>query len=220
MRGTCRSGALAALLVTLGAAAPVGSRPITYQFFTTQPGLNFGTIATAEFQYPFVPGDADLSADELLSGQAHFAFEGGETSFNLVTQPEGFDAQELDANGRILFGPEVVNYPGATIGPTGGTIGTNPFGGFDTFGGFWRIVVCGDTDVDEDVDADDSRLLREAIADPAGSSLSQAGDLNCPVTALSFPGCDLIDAVVLRREIEGPDLPPGIGSHCTALSGP
>ena len=72
-----------AVICSIAFAPPSDGRPITYQFFTTDPGPNFGAAAEARFTYPFAPGDDALSADELLTGFARFSSDGGQFIIDL-----------------------------------------------------------------------------------------------------------------------------------------
>jgi hypothetical protein len=74
-------------------------------------------------------------------------------------------------------------------------------------------ILCGDVAITGTIDAADVALLRTALADPAGSLLSQKSEERCPIAG-SQPGCDLVDSVVLQRAILDSALLPGLQSYC------
>ena len=76
--------------------------------------------------------------------------------------------------------------------------------------------VCGDLNDDDLVTALDVALFRAALADPIGAPLTPLAQTRC--TVIDPPSsCDLLDLVVIRRVVEGPDLPPGVAQVCSAL---
>lgn len=119
----------------------------------------------------------------------------------------------LDLTGWTLERAEAISTDGTTIVGWG----TNPTG--DREGWVVRIPqpgeVCGDVDDDAFVDAGDVATLRQHLKDPVGSPLTPGGIAKCNVILPPRP-CDLRDLVVLRRDIEGPLMPPGIAQVCAA----
>lgn len=77
-------------------------------------------------------------------------------------------------------------------------------------------VLCGDVDLDTDIDAADIALLRTHLADPLGVPFSPEVDERCPVILPPASGCDVLDLVVMRRQFEGGGLGPGIAPVCPA----
>jgi hypothetical protein len=66
------------------------------------------------------------------------------------------------------------------------------------------------------VDVDDVSAFQAALADPASSALSPAGQDKC--TVIDPPSsCDAVDLSVIRRVVEGPDFAPGIAPVCAAI---
>ena len=60
-----------------------------------------------------------------------------------------------------------------------------------------------------------AELLCDKLVNPAGLGLSPAGQDKCTVIG-QISDCDILDASVVRRTIEGPDLDPGISQVCAA----
>ena len=80
-----------------------------------------------------------------------------------------------------------------------------------------RAQVCGDIDLDLDVDAVDRSLLREALADPAGAALSAGEASRCSVIG-GASDCDVVDVAVLGRVLAG-EPEPGIQPVCASMNG-
>jgi hypothetical protein len=77
-------------------------------------------------------------------------------------------------------------------------------------------VLCGDLTGDDDLQADDVGPIRDQLADPVGQPLSPGEQSRC--TVIGSPGsCDLLDAVVIRRAVDG--LQPGVSPLCAAAGG-
>ncbi|HTO09720.1 MAG TPA: hypothetical protein VMR86_21900 [Myxococcota bacterium] len=83
-----------------------------------------------------------------------------------------------------------------------------------------RDQVCGDIDLDLDVDATDLALLRAALANPAGAPLPPGGAARCSVIG-GATDCDVVDVAVLKRALSPgpPALPPGVQQVCAAMNG-
>jgi hypothetical protein len=79
-------------------------------------------------------------------------------------------------------------------------------------------ALCGDTEVDETLDAADVTALRARLANPAGAPLTTDGERRCTVIAPTRP-CDVRDSVVLRRRLAESPLAPGISQVCPAALG-
>ena len=75
---------------------------------------------------------------------------------------------------------------------------------------------CGDGDDDGDVDGGDVTTYRAFLADPAGNSIATE---KCTVIGQAS-GCDVLDTTVVRRDVEGPLMPPGVAQVCQASSPP
>lgn len=78
------------------------------------------------------------------------------------------------------------------------------------------LELCGDLTLDGAVGNADIDLLREALA---GAETLELGALErCPTTARSGPApesCDILDLIVLSREIDGGLLGPGTSRDCS-----
>jgi hypothetical protein len=81
-----------------------------------------------------------------------------------------------------------------------------------------RAPVCGDIDLDLDVDNADVALIRAALANPTGAPLSAGGASRCSVIGGAHD-CDMIDVAVIRRALFNPPLGPGIQQVCASVSG-
>jgi hypothetical protein len=83
-----------------------------------------------------------------------------------------------------------------------------------------RAQVCGDINLDMDVNATDLALLRAALANPVGAPLPAGGALRCAVIG-GATDCDVVDVAVLKRAlVPGPPaLPPGVQQVCAAMNG-
>ncbi len=79
-----------------------------------------------------------------------------------------------------------------------------------------NLELCGDVADDGFVGPEDVALFRDVLAGLAAFTL--AGEAKC--TVIDLPSnCDLLDLTVIRREIEGPLLAPGISQVCEAATG-
>ena len=72
---------------------------------------------------------------------------------------------------------------------------------------------CGDVDDDGLITAGDVSLYRNVLAGAAAFTL--AGVAKCTVIGAAGP-CSIADVAVLKRRVEGPDLPPAIAPVCAA----
>jgi hypothetical protein len=82
-----------------------------------------------------------------------------------------------------------------------------------------RDQVCGDINLDMDVNATDVALLRAALADPTGAALAPDAAARCSVIG-GASDCDVVDVAVLKRALASPTaLPPGIQQVCAAMIG-
>ena len=82
---------------------------------------------------------------------------------------------------------------------------------------FFLEQFCGDVTDDGVVDGLDVDAYRAFLASPTGAPFPPAGTRKC--TVLNPPvGCDLLDAMVLRRAVESPGLAPGIAPVCEAAN--
>lgn len=79
--------------------------------------------------------------------------------------------------------------------------------------------LCGDVDDSGTVDLFDIDAYRDFLADPIGLPLPPTGEAKCTVIDPPSP-CDELDVTVIRREVEGPGLPPGIAQDCEAARPP
>ncbi len=80
-----------------------------------------------------------------------------------------------------------------------------------------NLELCGDVADDGFVGPEDVALFREVLAGLA--SFTSAGEAKC--TVIDPPSsCGLLDLTMIRREIEGPLLAPGISQLCGAATGP
>ena len=116
------------------------------------------------------------------------------------------------ASGSVLalaVVPESAHYVRAEVSNADGSVVfTQPF--------FFEQL-CGDVSDDGVVDDLDVDVFRLLLADPTGAPLAPAGQRKC--TVIDAPnGCDLLDAIALRRAVEGPGLPPGIAQSCPAAN--
>ncbi len=80
-----------------------------------------------------------------------------------------------------------------------------------------RAQVCGDIDLDLDVDSTDVALVRARLADPT-STLPQGGESRCSVIG-GASDCDVLDVAVIRRTLEPAPLGPGLFQICAGQSG-
>jgi uncharacterized membrane protein len=119
----------------------------------------------------------------------------------------------LNLTGWTLERAEAISTDGSTIVGWG----TNPSG--DREGFVARIPVppalCGDVNEDLSLGPLDVDAFRSALADPAGAPLG-TGEDRCTVIGPLRP-CDVRDVVVLRREVEGPLMAPGVLQICSAI---
>ncbi len=80
-----------------------------------------------------------------------------------------------------------------------------------------NLELCGDVADDGFVGPEDVTLFRDVLAGLAAFTL--AGEAKC--TVIDVPSdCGLVDLTVIRREIEGPLLEPGISQVCEAAMAP
>ena len=105
--------------------------------------------------------------------------------------------------------PQAAHYVRAELSNADGSIVfTQPF--------FFQQF-CGDLTDDGVVNGLDVDSYRNFLADPFAAPLSSIGMRKCKV--IDPPGpCGLLDAMVLRRAVESPGLPPGIASVCQAAN--
>ena len=80
--------------------------------------------------------------------------------------------------------------------------------------GIGNLCQCGDLDDSGIVDQADVRAFRVALADPS-VPLPPGAARKCSVIGAA-DACGLLDVTVMRREIEGPNLLPGIAQVCAA----
>lgn len=85
--------------------------------------------------------------------------------------------------------------------------------------GIGNVCQCGELDGNGVIDAGDVAAFRSFLADPNGAALTPEADERCTVIG-SAGICDLLDVTVLRRAVEGPQLPPGLAQICAAASAP
>jgi hypothetical protein len=81
-----------------------------------------------------------------------------------------------------------------------------------------RAPMCGDIDLDLDVDSSDVSLVRTALANPTGAPLPAGGASRCSVIG-GADDCDVRDVAVIRRTLASPPLGPGIQQVCASLNG-
>jgi hypothetical protein len=72
---------------------------------------------------------------------------------------------------------------------------------------------CGDVNDDGVFDADDPAALRLHLADPSAGVLTANGLASCAVIGDPV-GCSIRQAVVMRRALQDPPLPPGLAPVC------
>ena len=80
-----------------------------------------------------------------------------------------------------------------------------------------RAQVCGDINLDLAVDHSDVSLLRAGLANPTGAPLPPGGAARCSVIG-GETDCDMLDVVVLERELAG-GLAPGVQQVCASMNG-
>ncbi len=81
--------------------------------------------------------------------------------------------------------------------------------------GIGNACQCGDTNDNGLVDPNDRVVLEDAFVDPINFPLTPAGQSKCDVIDADDP-CSLPDLVVIRRNVDGTPLLPGISQTCEA----
>ena len=94
---------------------------------------------------------------------------------------------------------------------------TDLVGATDTDEVVKTVICCGDVNTTGSVDGDDVWLFRDVLA--GISTFTAEGEARCTVIGVVGP-CDILDLTVIRRTVEGPDLPPGIAEVCAAAMSP
>ncbi|MFQ5515837.1 MAG: thrombospondin type 3 repeat-containing protein [Myxococcota bacterium] len=125
----------------------------------------------------------------------------------------GFPTLDIDADliqafrDNCPFAPNPLQMDGGGVGA-----GSRPDGIGDA-------CQCGDVDDDGTVDGSDTDAFRDFLVDPLGMSLLPEGQAKCTVIGVASE-CDVLDVSVIRRTLDGPDLPPGIAQVCEAALPP
>lgn len=162
------------------------------------------------------------------SGTADLALTADATvALNALNERLSFGGGAIADAFRFWFDNPAQNF-GYAVEVVGPSSGGTAFFAAESEGGENGIVLsvtfavapnasCGDVSLDNALDAADVALYRAQLADPA-AALSAAGEARCGVIDAALP-CDLRQLVVLRREVEGSALAPGIANVCLAAGG-
>ena len=77
-------------------------------------------------------------------------------------------------------------------------------------------TLCGDVDDDGVIGVGDRDLFRDVLA--GLNTFTAPGEAKCTVIGTAGP-CSVLDLTVIRRKVEGPELPPGTAPVCAAAVG-
>jgi hypothetical protein len=168
---------------------------------------------TVSFACGSEPDNCFSGGDPNTVGISAFSLNGLENHFLVGTFDLNADASvgdeltlgsgnfELEILGEGVFAPTTL----AVVVPCGDAICS---------GG------CGNVNEDELFDPNDPAALRHHLADPSAGLLTLDGLARCAVIS-STSGCGILQAVVMRRALQEPPLPPGLApcvcaenTHC------
>ena len=167
---------------------------------------------------PTLPGSGIGSLGGSIGQSEALGFSGSTSPSSLTTAAPGFwpivaggfPTLDIDLDGFQAF---LDNCPFAFNPLQADVAGIGSGSGPDGIG---NACQCGDVNDDGVVDGFDVDSFRDALAD---QSMSLAGQAKCTVIG-ELSDCDVLDASVLRRVIDGPDLPPDIAQVCEAAVAP